>query len=61
MIQLFLKYNYVVVTDKDCFWGVLNDHKTIIKPNVSGSFLKAQEFMSNQDIKIIGQVKDKVA
>jgi hypothetical protein len=44
LIYLFMKYDYVVVTDKNCFWGVLKEARTLIKSNIPDAYQNTERF-----------------
>lgn len=43
LIKLFTKYHYVVLTERDCLFGVLNDQRYLIKSHLKGWYQKATE------------------
>jgi hypothetical protein len=43
-IQLFLKYEYIAVTEKGCLFGFCNGHRTLIKCH-PGVYAEAADFI----------------
>jgi hypothetical protein len=41
LIKLFTKYHYLVLTERDCLFGVLNDQRYLIKSHLKGWYQEA--------------------